>query len=521
MIEEIIDFQEENLWKSRDKSLEHELCLIGKYVKTQIDKNFFEYLADINMITVTLIRNNNENIIKLEEENVYKIVGNLKKYKSPKSLKEYSQLEVKNIEKVEDENIYLNTLKRKEEILKKAEKNKIDVLNIIEEKMNKKEKINLLYIVSKSFTRNNKKRDILNDLYLNEEEKEILEKYFGLDFKDESNIIRMKLEISEFFDKKRVLSEIRAKQKEKKIDSLVFIKGGGSDLDYFDDLVFCEKIVELGVPFITAIGHKDDNDLLLSQLSKLSDANYNTPTRLGVEFINLHKIYFNDLKDEQTILLKEKISENIIKIKKMNMERKELEINLEKEKNKVEDKNSRINRLETDKNNLEKESNKLRFKNIISSFIIVILLGYSIFSTFFMKREVKEKNEITKIEEVNREKNIKVEETKKKIEEVKKEEKSNTTKNTLKENLDNLKDKIIGTEKKDSNNNQKNISTKKVENKGKKLVYSEDDIYTILLWKGYRGERAIQEFQRDNGMKVTGKVDETLLKKLGIKVEYK
>ena len=307
----------------------------------------------------------------------------------------------------------------------------------------------------------------------------------------------MKLETSEFFDKKRVLSEIRTKQEEKKIDSLVFIKGGGSDLDYFDDLVFCEKIVELGVPFITAIGHKDDNDLLLSQLSKLSDANYNTPTRLGVEFINLHKIYFNDLKDEETILLKEKISENITKIKKLNAEKKELKLNLEKEKREIEDKLGSV-----------------KTKNVIFMFIIVILLGYSIFSTFFMKREVKEKIETTKIEEINREKNIKVED-------IKKEEKNNITKNTLKENLDNLKEKIIATEKKNSNNNQKNISTKKVENKGKKLVYSEDYLYTVLSWKGYRGERAIQEFQRDNGMKVTGKVDENLLKKLGIKIEYK
>lgn len=509
MIKEIIDFQEANLWKNITD--ENKICLIGKYINIQGKEKSWEYLADINMITVTLKKINNEDSKKLENGKIYKIIGELKKYKISEKSKESNKLEVIEIEKVEDENIYLNTLKRKEEILKKAKENKTDILNIIEEKMNKKEKINLLYIVSKSFTRNNKKRDILNDLYLNEEEKDILENYFGLDFeyennddknnknksKNKNNIIRMKLETSEFFDKKRVLSEIRTKQEEKKIDSLVFIKGGGSDLDYFDDLVFCEKIVELGVPFITAIGHKDDNDLLLSQLSKLSDANYNTPTRLGVEFINLHKIYFNDLKDEETILLKEKISENMTKIKKLNAEKKELKLNLEKEKREIEDKLGSV-----------------KTKNVIFMFIIVILLGYSIFSTFFMKREVESKSETTKIEEINREKNIKVED-------IKKEEKNNTTKNTLKENLDNLKEKIIGTEKKDSNNNQKNISIKKVENKGKKLVYSEDYLYTVLSWKGYRGERAIQEFQKANGMKVTGKVDENLLKKLGIKVEYK
>lgn len=452
MVKEIVDFQEANLWKNiNDGDTIKEIILIGKYIEVQGKEKSWEYLADINMITVSLKGINNEDSKKLENGKIYKIIGELKKYKTLENPKGSNQLEVKEIEKVENENIYLNTLKRKEEILKRK---KIDVLSVIKKKIDKKEKINLLYIVSKSFDINNKKRDILNDLYLNESEKKILKYDFGLDFENESNIIRMKLETSEFFDKKRVLSEIRKKQKNKKIDGLVFIKGGGNDLDYFDDIVFCEKIVELGVPFITAIGHTNDNDLLLSQLS---DANYNTPTRLGIGFLEIYNsIYSEDIKEEL---------------------------------------------------------GSAKTKNVIFMFIIVILLGYSIFSTFFMKREVKEKNETTKIEEVSREKNIK-------IEEVKKEEKNNTTKNTLKENLNNLKEKIITPEKKESNN-QKNISTKKVENKSKKLIYSEDYLYTVLSWKGYRGERAIQEFQRDNGMKVTGKVDENLLKKLGIKIEYK
>lgn len=459
MIKEIIDFQEANLWKNiNDGDTIKEIILIGKYIEVQGKEKSWEYLADINMKIVALKEINNEDRIKLENGKIYKIIGELKKYKTLENLKGSNQLKVKEIEKVEDENIYLDTLKRKEEILKRK---KIDILSVIKKRIDKKEEINLLYIVSKSFDINNKKRDILNDLYLNEKEKKILKYDFGLDFENESNIIRMKTKTNEFFDKKRVLSEIRTKQKNKKIDGLVFIKGGGSDLDYFEDIVFCEKIVKLNIPFITAIGHTNDNDLLLSQLS---DANYNTPTRLGIGFLEIYNSIYSE--------------------------------------------------------NIKEELGSAKTKNVIFMFIIVILLGYSIFSTFFMKREVKEKVETVKIEEVNKEKNIKVEETKKRIEETKKEEKNNITKNNLKENLNNLKDKIIATEKKESNN-QKNISTKKVENKSKKLVYSEDYLYTVLSWKGYRGERAIQEFQRDNGMKVTGKVDENLLKKLGIKIEYK
>ena len=57
--------------------------------------------------------------------------------------------------------------------------------------------------------------------------------------------------------------------------------------------------------------------------------------------------------------------------------------------------------------------------------------------------------------------------------------------------------------------------------KPQKLIYSEDEVYTNLIWKGYRGERAIYEFQKDNGMPQTGKIDEKLLKKLGIKLKFK
>ncbi|WP_294725470.1 exodeoxyribonuclease VII large subunit [uncultured Fusobacterium sp.] len=476
MIKEIIDFQDKEFQeKLINGSEKDKITIIGKYSHDNSDK-FLGYLLDINILKITLIKDNSESILNLEEEKIYKVTGTIDRYydQYSKKLKLYVRLKVNKIEELENEeekNKYLEILTRKEELRKEKEQEHLikreelkkknlkrknrNILEKIEDKLRKKEKINLLYIVSKSFDISNKKRDILNDLYLDEKEKRILKYNFGLDLEKESNIIRIKTRTDEDDAKKRVLDMIQLKLNKENFDGLVFIKGGGSDLDYFEDIVFCEKIVKLNIPFITAIGHTNDNDLLLSQLS---DANYNTPTRLGIGFLEI----YNNIESE----------------------------------------------------NIKEELGSVKTKNVIFMFIIVILLGYSIFSTFFMKREVKEKVETTKLEEVSKEKNTKLEENKK-------EEKSNTTKNTLKENLDSLKDKIIATEKKDSNNNQKNISTKKVENKSKKLVYSEDYLYTVLSWKGYRGERAIQEFQRDNGMKVTGKVDENLLKKLGIKIEYK
>ena len=500
MIKEIIEFQIKDFLNIMKNKENQELILIGKYIKTNSENEIIlGYLEDINMSMITLIKGEEKNI-QLEAENIYRITGKLKEFPDNYSnkLKLYIQLEVNKVEKLEKSTYPVEIKNISERKRKLLNREKEDILNIIINKVKAKEVLNFLYIVSEKYKTNNEEKDILNDLYFFKKEKEILENEFNLTFDGENNvenIIRVKFTKENFFKEKNTLNKIRLKIENGNYDGIVFIKGGGSDLKLFDNIEFCENISNLNKPFITAIGHTDDNELLLAQIA---DKNYSTPTRLGVEFFRLaSKIYFANQKDKNLEADKIKLKDSISKIEKLNSEKKELKLNLEKEKREIEDK-----------------LGSAKTKNVIFMFIIVILLGYSIFSTFFMKREVKEKNETTKIEEINREKNIKVED-------IKKEEKNNTTKNTLKENLDNLKEKIIATEKKNSNNNQKNISTKKVENKGKKLVYSEDYLYTVLSWKGYRGERAIQEFQKANGMKVTGKVDENLLKKLGIKVEYK
>lgn len=482
MIKEIIDFQIKdflNIMKNKGKE-NQELILIGKYVKTNSENEMIlGYLEDINMLMITLIKGEEKNI-QLEAENIYKITGKLKEFPDNYSnkLKLYIQLEVNKIEKLEKSSYpseITDILERKEKILTRE---KTDLLDKINKKLIAKDKLNFLYIVSEKYKANDEEKDILNDLYSVKWEKNNLQTQFGLEFDSEDNIIRTKFTKDEFFSKDGTLNKIKGKLENNNFDGIVFIKGGGNNMKIFEDIDFCEEIVNLNTPFITAVGHTDDNELLLSQIANI---NYSTPTRLGVEFLKLSsKIYFANQKEK--VLTDEKI--------------------------KLKNSEDKFKKLEEEKIEIEKKLGSAKTKNVIFMFIIVILLGYSIFSTFFMKREVEPKGETTKIEEVNKEKNIKVED-------IKKEKKSNPTKNTLKENLNNLKEKITVTEKKE------NISTQKVENKSKKLVYSEDYLYTVLSWKGYRGERAIQEFQRDNGMKVTGKVDENLLKKLGIKIEYK
>lgn len=87
MVKEIVDFQEANLWKNiNDGDTIKEIILIGKYIEVQGKEKSWEYLADINMITVSLKGINNEDSKKLENGKIYKIIGELKKYKTLENL---------------------------------------------------------------------------------------------------------------------------------------------------------------------------------------------------------------------------------------------------------------------------------------------------------------------------------------------------------------------------------------------------------------------------------------------------
>jgi exodeoxyribonuclease VII large subunit len=58
---------------------------------------------------------------------------------------------------------------------------------------------------------------------------------------------------------------------------LVFMRGGGSGLEVFDDMTLCRKALETGLPFVSALGHEKDKPAL----SKLADRNFSTPTSFG------------------------------------------------------------------------------------------------------------------------------------------------------------------------------------------------------------------------------------------------
>ncbi|MCE7044445.1 exodeoxyribonuclease VII large subunit [Dyadobacter sp. CY312] len=66
-----------------------------------------------------------------------------------------------------------------------------------------------------------------------------------------------------------------------KCSLLVFMRGGGTGLEIFDSMELGEKVLESGLHFITAIGHKVEEPLL----AKLSDRAFPTPTHFG-KFLN-------------------------------------------------------------------------------------------------------------------------------------------------------------------------------------------------------------------------------------------
>lgn len=496
---EIIEFKSGTIWKEKEyeQIKVNNITLIGKYNFNNMSKNFygqfFDELEDINKNKITLIVNEDMRR-NLQDGEFYEIKGALTTYPDTYSMKMklYTRLELKEAFLISNKKDFPDlkvALDKKNSLLDlKTEKNK-QTLNWIYSKLENNEKINFLIITSLKGHNGTTETDILNDIYETEEDKDKLKKYFSFTSSGDENVLRVT-----FLDH-NIISEIKEKIEESKkqkhiYDYLVFIKGGGNKMKLFDNLDFCTNVVNLNIPFITAVGHSDDNIRLLCELA---DINYKVPHQLGSKLIgkinsinykkeNKDKFIINEFdKKEFEKNIKDFKSENNSlneKLKKKEQFIKSLQNKLENLKNKND---LEIETLETEKKEIEKKVNGKDFLLIIFFVLILFLTGYIIYNNFFINaKEIKKNN--TKIT------NTKIEKE---------------TPNNLANSKSKLNEKV------------------KKESSQKKLVYSEDEVFTALLWKGYRGEKAIYDFQKANKMKQTGKVDEVLLKKLGIKIRYK
>lgn len=514
---EIIEFKSGTLWKEKEyKQIKiNNITLVGKYNFNNMAKNFygqfFDELEDINKNKITLIVN--EDMRKnLQNGEFYEIKGKLTTHPDTYSMKMklYTRLELEEAFLISNKKDFPKlkmALDRKKSLLElKSEKNK-QTENWLYQKLENDEKVNFLVITSLKGHNGTTETDILNDIYETEGDKDKLKKYFGFSSTRDENVLRVN-----FLDH-NIISEIKQKIEESKkqryiYDYLVFIKGGGSKMKLFDNLDFCNEVVNLNIPFITAVGHSDDNIRLLCELA---DINYKVPLQFGsklirkINSINYKKEnIFNEFDKKEKVLKLESeknlLNKNINDLKK-DLEKKDKEIQQIKNKNKLLNdelnkkeiyiealkntlkglevkKDKKIETLATEKQNIEKKVNGRDFLLIIAFILILFLTGYIIYNNFFKNtKEIKKEITNTKLE----------------------------------------KDKINNLIKPKTKLDEK---TKK-EATQKKLIYSEDEVFTALLWKGYKGEKAIYDFQKANQMKQTGKVDEVLLKKLGIKIRYK
>lgn len=82
-------------------------------------------------------------------------------------------------------------------------------------------------------------------------------------------------------------------------DMLVIARGGGENMQIFDNPSLCESVLDLGTVFITALGHCTDEPLL----QKLADKAFITPTALGGYFHDQYNKAMDELNDSKAKLI--------------------------------------------------------------------------------------------------------------------------------------------------------------------------------------------------------------------------
>lgn len=504
---EIVRFKSWDLWKKSeyDKESTEEVEIVGRFYNNFEKNIFLGELVDSNMVAITILKGEKNFNISFIDGEYYKIRGKIKKYpdRFSDNVKLFIQIVPQEIEYLQEKNYPeqlkedIKKIKRLEEEINNRERKSIeDIKKIVE-----KDRNSLLYIVSD--VAQDGKRDILNDLYSSDYEKDILSNQFGLNI---NNIIRIKFNSKDWNEQLKNI-----KEKINNYQAVVFIKGGGSSMKFFDDIDFCTDVLNLKKTFITAVGHADDDERFLC---RLADINYQTPTLLGIKFLEIFSQKDNSLIETKQNynggVLKESIP-NFIKIKTQIASLKEENNSLIKEIEKLklyEKKNKKlveeIEALQINSKAFEEIiktlNRKIKLKNIMLLFLIPLIIFFNMIYLYFFNSQ---KKIIIQQESIKEEIKIDTQTTKDK-----KRNLVEKVQEKISEKVENKK--IVKEDKKE---------TPKVESK-KRLIYSEDDVYTVLLWKGYKGEKAISNFQKDNGMKITGKVDETLLKKLGIKYRF-
>lgn len=104
-------------------------------------------------------------------------------------------------------------------------------------------------------------------------------------------------------NKSEIIETLKQADKKEDIDLIVLYRGGGSGLEIFDDLDIVRTVLELRKPFVTAIGHVDDQQFIQT----VADRAFGTPSAFGTYLKEFTEKFF-ELEDTKKRLLDKEIS---------------------------------------------------------------------------------------------------------------------------------------------------------------------------------------------------------------------
>lgn len=143
--------------------------------------------------------------------------------------------------------------------------------------------------------------------------------------------------------KTNLINALKKLDNDHSIDIIALSRGGGSNLEIFDNPDLCKSLFQIKKPIISAIGHEVDKMLF----SRISDKSFITPTAFGIYLKEITESYIDDLKNSKAKIIEEtrKLITGQFKQKVKNLE----EINLKQKQANEREKKLRIELSEKEK----------------------------------------------------------------------------------------------------------------------------------------------------------------------------
>src|SRR5262249_55558104 len=141
-------------------------------------------------------------------------------------------------------------------------------------------------------------------------------------------------------------------------DIIALIRGGGTGLNFLDDVLLAETVINCKTCIVSATGHGDDNLLL----KKVVDKSFDNPTAFGSYLKSYREKISGEMENSKTVLIEEVKKSFIGQITTLNTSVNSLKLELNK-KNEQFDKlqqqsNTRIKELFDENKRLNEEMRK-------------------------------------------------------------------------------------------------------------------------------------------------------------------